>query len=192
MGNNSTKSVPAKADIEQKDPLDNIVRLSSSSRPPDPRHVYRDRMPSAAQVDSGSLESANNSASSKSLAYQQGFSNSTPSSVSVSLTAGRRGSSRPSELCLMCLEALANIPENGATQHHKELLSLEESVREGCHLCSLIHHFPPERSRRQSNAELTLSLRWDGSSSGSLLAGWKHEMLSFNLLQTADLTTSRE
>jgi hypothetical protein len=191
MGNKPSKSVDAKVVIDKKDPLNDAVRLSSSSNFRDPQTVDREKTPSAAQVDLGLLEPANNSASSKSLVFQ-GSLTSISTNVSVGLTAGRRGSSNTSELCLICLDALASIPENGAAQHHTDLLSLEESVRDRCPLCSLIHHFLPERQRRLSKEGLALSLRWDGSSSGSLLAGWKHDMLYFNLLQTLDLTPSRE
>ena len=151
MGNNSTKSVAAEAYIDQKDPLDDNVRRPSSSRPHDPQHAYREKMPSAAKVDLGSLEPAKSSASSKSFVSRQGSPTLTSSKVSASLTSGQRASSNTFELCSICLEALANIPENGSTQHHTELLSLEESVRSGCHLCSLMRHFLPDRSRRESN-----------------------------------------
>lgn len=168
MGNKQTKSVRAEADIDRKDPLDDTARLSSPSNLHDLHYVDRKKVPTEAEVSSCSLEPTNSSGSSKSLITQQGSPTSISSKLSAGLNAGQRASSKTSELCSICLDALANIPENGATQHHMELLSLEESVRSGCHLCSLIRHFLPGRQRRLSNEGLTLSLRWDGSSSGSL------------------------
>jgi hypothetical protein len=96
--------------------------------------------------------------------------------------------SNTSGLCPICSDVLEDTPGQGAIKYHSTLLSLEESVRSGCHLCNLVRHFLPERPRHQLDENLTLSLRWDGSWGGSLIAGWKHQVVSFNLLQWGGLT----
>jgi hypothetical protein len=101
-------------------------------------------------------------------------------------------SSNTSYLCTICLRVLTDTTEYGATRYHSSLLSLEESARSGCHLCSLVRHFLPERPRHQLDEYLTLSLKWDGHWEGLLLAGWTHRVVAFNLVQLGSLTKFRK
>jgi hypothetical protein len=110
----------------------------------------------------------------------------------IRITRARTALSNTSYLCPICLDVLADTTEVGATKYHSSLLSLEESVRSGCHLCILVKHFLPERPQHQLDEYLTLSLRWDGSWEGTLLAGWRHRMVSFHLVQEGRLTKFRE
>src|SRR6266498_1199719 len=72
-------------------------------------------------------------------------------------------SSNTSDFCHICLDVLSDTSEYGATKYHSTLFSFEKSVQSGCHLCSLVRHFLPERPRHQLDERLTLSLRWDGN-----------------------------
>lgn len=96
------------------------------------------------------------------------------------------------DLCHTCWDVLTDTSEFSATRYHSTLSSLERSVCGGCHLCTLVRHFLPERPRHQLDEYMTLSLRWDGTWEGSLLAGWRHQTVSFNLLQLGGLTKYRE
>lgn len=93
--------------------------------------------------------------------------------------------------CPICLGVFADTTEYSATKYHSSLASLEASVKSGCHLCSVVRHFLPERPRHQLDEYLTLSLR-DGGWEGLLEAGWRHLTVAFNLVQSQRLTNFRE
>jgi hypothetical protein len=109
-----------------------------------------------------------------------------------SLNHAQAPSSNISYFCPICSDVLADTTEYGATKYHSSLVSLEDSVKSGCHLCSLVRHFLPERPRHQLDEYLTLSLIWDGSWEGLLFAGWRHLAVSFNLVQSGRLTKFRK
>ena len=80
-------------------------------------------------------------------------------------------SSNISYFCSICLDVFADTTEYSATKYHSSLASLDESVKSGCHLCSVVRHFLPERPRHQLDEYLRLSLRWNGGWEGFLEAG---------------------
>jgi hypothetical protein len=100
--------------------------------------------------------------------------------------------SRGSHLCTICLEALSTLSTYGVNKYHWDLLSLENSVASGCHLCSLVRHYLPERPQHQLDECMTLSLRSDVNWAGSLLAGWRHRPVAFNLLSLGQFRKIRE
>lgn len=101
-------------------------------------------------------------------------------------------SSDSSDFCPICPEIMDGSTTWEATKYHSSLRSLEKSVKSGCHLCSLVKHFLPERPLHQLDECLTLSLRWDSIWAGSLLAGWRHRVVVFNLLSLGEMTKFRE
>jgi hypothetical protein len=99
-----------------------------------------------------------------------------------------------SDLCNICLAILQDDSEFGTCSYHSTLHSLEKSVQNGCHLCSLVHHFLPKRPEHQLDERLSLSLRLD-EETGSidrrpcLWAGWRHRVVSFTLLPVEGLNS---